>query len=39
MLRTRAMSALSRELANITQSLALPEDVSLTVDIDAVGLS
>jgi primosomal protein N' (replication factor Y) len=39
MLRTRAMSALSRELATITQSLALPEDVSLTVDIDPVDLN
>jgi primosomal protein N' (replication factor Y) len=39
MLRTRAMSALSRELATITQSLALPEDVSLVVDIDPVSLS
>jgi primosomal protein N' (replication factor Y) len=39
MLRTRAMSALSRELAIITQSLALPADVSLVVDIDPVSLS
>jgi primosomal protein N' (replication factor Y) len=39
MLRTRAMSALSRELAQILQSLALPEDVSLAVDIDPVNLS
>jgi primosomal protein N' (replication factor Y) len=39
MLRTRAMSALSRELAQIIQSLALPEDVSLVVDIDPVSLS
>jgi primosomal protein N' (replication factor Y) len=38
MLRTRAMSALSRELARIIQSLALPEDVTLTVDIDPVNL-
>ncbi len=36
MLRTRAMSALSRELARIIQSLALPEDVTLAVDIDPV---
>jgi primosomal protein N' (replication factor Y) len=34
MLRTRAMSALSRELAQIIPSLTLPEDVTLAVDID-----
>jgi primosomal protein N' (replication factor Y) len=39
MLRTRAMSALSRELATLIQSLTLPEDVSLAVDIDPVSLS
>jgi primosomal protein N' (replication factor Y) (superfamily II helicase) len=39
MLRTRAMSALSRELARIIGSLKLPEDVSLAVDIDPVSLS
>ncbi|MDD5139687.1 MAG: primosomal protein N' [Verrucomicrobiales bacterium] len=39
MLRTRAMSALSRELSQIIQSLKLPEDVSLAVDIDPVSLS
>jgi len=38
MLRTRAMSALSRELAKIIQSLALPEDVTMAVDIDPVNL-
>jgi primosomal protein N' len=38
MLRTRAMSALSRELARIIQSLALPEDVTLAVVIDPVNL-
>jgi primosomal protein N' (replication factor Y) (superfamily II helicase) len=38
MLRMRAMSALSRELARIIQSLALPEDVTLAVDIDPVNL-
>ena len=38
MLRTRAMSALSRELAKMIQSLALPGDVSLAVDIDPVNL-
>jgi len=39
MLRTRAMSALSRELATMVEPLALPEDVMLTVDIDPVDLS
>jgi len=39
MLRTRAMSALSRELAQLLRTLALPEDVSLAVDIDPVSLS
>jgi primosomal protein N' (replication factor Y) len=39
MLRTRAMSALSRELAQLMLSLTLPEDVSLAVDIDPVNLS
>ena len=39
MLRTRAMSALSRELADIVQTLTLPDDVTLAVDIDPVSLS
>jgi primosomal protein N' (replication factor Y) len=39
MLRTQRMSALSRELSQIIQSLALPEDVTLAVDIDPVDLS
>jgi hypothetical protein len=39
MLRTQRMSTLSRELANIVQNLALPEDVTLAVDIDPVDLS
>jgi len=38
MLRTRAMSRLSHALAQITMTLALPEDVTLTVDIDPVSL-
>ena len=38
MLRTRAMSKLSRALAKTVASLALPEDVTLTVDIDPVNL-
>jgi primosomal protein N' (replication factor Y) len=39
MLRTRQMTTLSRTLAKLTQALALPEDVALTVDIDPVSLS
>jgi hypothetical protein len=33
------MSALSQRLAGITRALALPEDVTLTVDIDPVNLA
>ena len=39
MVRTRQMSALSKQLAALTQSLVLPDDVTLTVDIDPVSLS
>jgi primosomal protein N' (replication factor Y) len=39
MLCTRAMSKLSHALANITTALALPDDVTLAVDIDPVNLS
>ena len=39
MLRTRQMTALSRALAKLTSTLSLPEDVTLTVDIDPVSLS
>ena len=39
MLRTLRMSSLSRELSKIIQSLVLPEDVTLAVDIDPVDLS
>jgi primosomal protein N' (replication factor Y) len=39
MLRTRAMSRLSHALAQITNTLTLPDDVTLTVDIDPVSLS
>jgi len=39
MLRTRAMTACSRELAVIIQKLTLPEDVTVAVDIDPVNLS
>ena len=38
MLRTRAMSKLSQTLAKIVGSLTLPDDVTLTVDIDPVNL-
>ena len=38
MLRTRAMSRLSRELAMVTAKLSLPDDVTLTVDIDPANL-
>jgi primosomal protein N' (replication factor Y) len=38
MLRTRAMSKLSQTLARIVETLALPEDVTLAVDIDPVDL-
>jgi primosomal protein N' (replication factor Y) len=39
MLRTRAMSQLSRTLAQIVTTLALPKDVTLSVDIDPVDLA
>jgi len=38
MLRAQRMSALSAKLAQLTQSLALPEDISLAVDIDPVDM-
>ena len=38
MLRTRQMTALSRHLAKLTEALELPDDVSLSVDIDPVNL-
>jgi primosomal protein N' (replication factor Y) len=38
MLRVRAMSKLSLALAKIIATLALPEDVTLSVDIDPVDL-
>jgi primosomal protein N' (replication factor Y) len=37
MLRVQRMGPLARRLALLTQSLVLPEDVTLTVDIDPVG--
>jgi primosomal protein N' (replication factor Y) (superfamily II helicase) len=39
MLRTTQMSALSRRLAEMIQTLALPEDVTLTVDVDPASLT
>jgi primosomal protein N' (replication factor Y) len=39
MLRTRTMSKLSQTLAKIIGTLALPDDVTLTVDIDPVSLT
>ena len=38
MLRTRAMSKLSQALAKIVETLSLPDDVTLAVDIDPVNL-
>jgi len=38
MLRTRAMSKLSQTLAKIIETLVLPDEVTLTVDIDPVNL-
>ena len=38
MLRTRAMSKLSQELAKMIGTLTLPDDVTLAVDIDPVNL-
>ncbi|MFM1768755.1 MAG: primosomal protein [Verrucomicrobiota bacterium] len=39
MARTRQMSLLSRHLSALVQSLDLPEDITLTVDIDPVDLA
>ncbi|MEY2410781.1 MAG: hypothetical protein QOF48_3451 [Verrucomicrobiota bacterium] len=39
MLRTRQMTLLSRHLAQLTQKLQLPDDVSFIVDIDPVDLA
>ncbi len=38
MLRLRQMSALSRRLAELTQGLTFPDDVTLTIDIDPMDL-
>ena len=39
MLRTRQMSRLSQRLAGLNESLSLPDDLTLTVDIDPVNLA
>lgn len=39
MLRTRSMSRLSKSLAKITETLVLPDEVTMVVDIDPVNLS
>jgi primosomal protein N' len=38
MLRSRAMTRLSQLLAQITTHLTMPDDVTLSVDIDPVDL-
>ena len=39
MLRTKAMSRLSQELARIQIEVPMPEDITLTIDVDSVNLS
>jgi primosomal protein N' (replication factor Y) (superfamily II helicase) len=39
MLRTRQMTRLATHLTRLAGALSLPEDVSLTIDIDPVNLS
>jgi len=39
MLRTRQMTTLSRHLAKLSESIQLPDDVTLTIDIDPVNLA
>ncbi len=39
MLRTRAMSQLSRHIAVLQETLSLPDDVTMAVDIDPVNLA
>ena len=39
MLRTRQMSRLSQHLAKLIEVLSLPDDVTLSVDIDPVNLA
>ena len=38
MLRDRRMSAVSKRLALVQGKLALPEDITLSIDIDPAGL-
>jgi primosomal protein N' (replication factor Y) len=39
MLRTRQMTILSRHLAQLTESIQLPDDVTLTIDVDPVNMA
>jgi hypothetical protein len=39
MLRTKQMTKLSQNLSNVIQALKLPDEVSVTVDIDPVNLT
>lgn len=39
MLRTRQMTTLSRHLAKLSEAMQLPDDVTLTIDIDPVNLA
>jgi hypothetical protein len=39
MLRTHQMTLLSRHLAKLTESVELPEGITLSVDIDPVNLA
>ena len=39
MLRTKQMSKLSQSLAKLVEGLVLPEDISLTMDVDPVNLT
>jgi primosomal protein N' (replication factor Y) len=39
MLRTRQMTRLSQRLAKMTETLALPDDIALAIDIDPVNLA
>jgi primosomal protein N' len=38
MLRTRRMSVLSRRLAELAKASPLPDDITMTIDIDPVDL-
>jgi len=39
LLRTRAMARLSQELASVQETVTLPDDVKLSIDVDPVDLS